>query len=96
MDYKGDFALIRASLGTILSSMNETIAGFRSAAVRLADMSEELKGQSGQLHQASLEQNQSAEELVCEVSNVKEHLYGVKESSSQTRAKTEEIEQCVQ
>jgi len=46
VDYKGDFALIRASLGTILSSMNETIAGFRSAAVRLADMSEELKGQS--------------------------------------------------
>ncbi len=96
VDYKGDFALIRASLGTILSSMNETIAGFRSAAVRLADMSEELKGQSGQLHQASLEQNQSAEELVCEVSNVKEHLYGVTESSSQTRAKTEEIVQCVQ
>lgn len=96
VDYKGDFALIRASLGTILQSMNETIAGFQSAAVRLADMSEELKGQSGQLHQASLEQNQSAEELVCEVSNVKERLFGVAESSGQTRAKTEEIVQCVQ
>ncbi len=75
--------------------MNETIAGFQSAAVRLADMSEELKGQSGQLHQASLEQNQSAEELVCEVSNVKEQLNGVTENSDQTRAKTEEIVQRV-
>ena len=95
VDYKGDFSLIRASLGTILQSMNETIAGFQSAAVRLADMSEELKGQSGQLHQASLEQNQSAEELVCEVSNVKEQLNGVTENSDQTRAKTEEIVQRV-
>lgn len=96
VDYKGDFALIRTSLRTIIQSMNETIAGFRSAAVRLADMSEELKGQSGQLHQASLEQNRSAEELVCEVSNVKEQLSGVSKSSSQTRTKTEEIVQRVQ
>ncbi len=96
VDYKGDFALIRTSLRTIIQSMNETIAGFRSAAVRLADMSEELKGQSGQLHQASLEQNRSAEELVCEVSNVKEQLSGVSKSSSQTRTKTEEIVHRVQ
>ncbi|MCI9209085.1 MAG: methyl-accepting chemotaxis protein [Eubacterium sp.] len=96
VDYKGDFALIRASLGTILQSMNETIAGFRSAAVRLAGMAEELKEQSGQLHHASLEQNQSTEELVCEVSNVKERIAKVSEHSGQTRTKTEEIVQCVQ
>ena len=41
-DYKGDFALIRESLHTIIQSMNETILGFGDAAVRLADMSEEL------------------------------------------------------
>ena len=96
VDYQGDFALIRASLGTILQSMNETIAGFRSAAVRLAGMAEELKEQSGQLHHASLEQNQSTEELVCEVSNVKERIAKVSEHSGQTRTKTEEIVQCVQ
>lgn len=96
VDYKGDFALIRASLGTILQSMNETISGFRSAAVRLAGMAEELKEQSGQLHHASLEQNQSTEELVCEVSNVKERIAKVSEHSGQTRTKTEEIVQCVQ
>ncbi len=96
VDYKGDFALIRTSLCTIAQSMNETIKGFRSAATRLAAMSEELNGQSGQLHQASLEQNQSTEALIHEVSHVKERLSSVTESSSQTRAKTEEIAQCIQ
>lgn len=96
VDYKGDFALIRTSLRTIIQSMNETIKGFRAAATRLAAMSEELNGQSGQLHQASLEQNQSTEALVHEVSHVKERLSSVTESSSQTRAKTEEIAQCIQ
>ncbi len=96
VDYKGDFALIRTSLHTIIQSMNETIKGFRAAATRLAAMSEELNGQSGQLHQASLEQNQSTEALIHEVSHVKERLSSVTESSSQTRAKTEEIAQCIQ
>ncbi len=91
VDYKGDFALIRTSLRTILQSMNETIAGFRSAASRLADMSEELNEQSGQLHQASVEQTQSTESLVQEVSNVKEQLGNVAQSSEHTRTKTEEI-----
>ena len=95
VNYKGDFALIRASLQTILQSMNETIAGFKNAAARLARMSLELNGQSGQLHQASIEQNQSTEALVHEVSNVKERLSSVTESSGQTRAKTEEIAQCI-
>lgn len=95
VDYKGDFTLIKTSLHTIIQSMNETISGFRSAAIRLADISEELSGQSGQLHQASLEQNQSTEALVQEVSHVKEQLYNVTESSSQTHIKTEEIVQCV-
>lgn len=96
VDYKGDFALIRGSLRTILQSMNETISGFRAAASRLAEMSEELSGQSGQLHQASMEQTQSTEELVDEVSHVKERLASVTASSSQTQAKTEEIAQCIQ
>ncbi len=96
VDYKGDYTLIRESLGVILRSMNETIAGFKAAAARLANMSVELNGQSGQLHQASMEQNQSAEALVHEVANVKERLSGVTESSDQTRIKTEEIAQCVQ
>lgn len=96
VDYRGDFALIRASLCTIIQSMNETIVGFRAAAARLSDMSEELNGQSSQLHQASMEQNQSTEALVHEVSNVKERLASVTANSSQTRAKTEEIAQCIQ
>ncbi|MEY8339006.1 methyl-accepting chemotaxis protein [Lachnospiraceae bacterium 62-35] len=96
VDYKGDFALIQASLRTIIHSLNETIAGFGAAAARLTDMSEELNGQSSRLHQASMEQNQSAESLVHEVSHVKEKLSSVTESSGQTRAKTEEIAQRVQ
>ena len=95
VDYKGDFALIRSSLHTILASMNETIAGFGSAAARLADMSEELNDQSGQLHQASVEQNESTEALVHEVSNVKEQLGNVSHSSDETRTKTAEITRCV-
>ena len=96
VNYQGDFALIQASLGTILQSMNATITGFRDAASRLAEMSEELNGQSGQLQQASAEQTQSTEELVSEVAHVKERLTSVTESSGQTRIKTEEIAQCIQ
>ena len=91
VDYMGDFALIRGSLCTITASMNETLLGFRAAADRLTDMAEQLSGQSVQLHQASLEQNQSAEELVHEVSHVKDRLADVTESSGRTRSQTEEI-----
>ena len=96
VEYQGDFALIRTSLSTIIQSMNDTLAGFRSAAVRLTDMSEELNSQSGILHQASLEQNQTTESLIQEVTRVKERLANVTESSTQTRTKTEEITRCVQ
>ena len=96
VEYQGDFALIRTSLSTIIQSMNDTLAGFRSAAMRLTDMSEELNSQSGVLHQASLEQNQTTESLIQEVTHVKERLAHVTESSSQTRTKTEEITRCVQ
>ncbi len=92
VDYKGDFILIRDSLNTIIRSLNDTISGFRAAALRLTSMSEELNEQSGQLHEASVEQNRATEELVHEVSHVKEHLVNVTESSTQTRCKTEEME----
>lgn len=96
VQYKGDFTLIRNSLGTILASMNKTISGFRAAAARLAQMAEELSGQSGQLHQASLEQNQATEVLVDEVTHVKEQLAGVIRSSDQTHTMTGEITRKVQ
>ena len=96
VDYKGDFSLIQKSLRTIIHSLHETIMGFGAAAALLADMSEEMNGQSGQLYQASMDQNQSAEALVQEVSNVKGQLASVAKSSGQTRAKTEEITKRVQ
>ncbi len=96
VDYRGDFSLIRGSLLTITQSMNETLVGFHDAADRLAAMAAQLSGQSGRLHQASLEQNQSAEELVHEVAHVKERLADVTESSGQTRSQTEEIGRRVQ
>ena len=96
VQYEGDFTLIRNSLGTILASMNKTISGFRAAAARLAQMAEELSGQSGQLHQASLEQNQATEVLVDEVTHVKEQLAGVIKSSDQTHTMTGEITRKVQ
>lgn len=91
VEYKGDFTLIKSSLGIIIQSMNETILGFQAAATRLAGMAEELSGQSGQLHQASLEQNQATEALVDEVSHVKEQLADVTKSSNQTRIMSGEI-----
>ena len=96
VEYRGDFTLIRNSLVTILQSMNETITGFQAAATRLAGMAEELNGQSGRLHEASLEQNQATEALVGEVTNVKEQLVNVTRSSNQTRAMTLEITRKVQ
>ena len=59
-------------------------------------MAEELSGQSGQLHQASLEQNQATEVLVDEVTHVKEQLAGVIKSSDQTHTLTGEITRKVQ
>ena len=96
VEYTGDFTLIRGSLITIIQSLNGTISGFRSAAARLADMADELNGQSGQLHQASLEQNHSTDELVQHVATVKERLANVTQSSIQTRAQTGEIAQRIQ
>lgn len=96
VEYRGDFALIQSSLYTIIQSMNNTISGFRAAAARLTNMAGELSGQSAQLHQASLEQNQSTEALVHEVTHVKERLADVTESSSQARCQTEEITQRIQ
>lgn len=96
VEYKGDFTQIRNSLGNILQSMNETMMGFRAAATRLASMADELSGQSGQLHEASLEQNQATEALVDEVTHVKEQLVDVTKSSGQTRAMTVEITRKVQ
>ena len=96
VDYKGDFELIRGSLHIITRSMNETLLGFRSAADRLTAMAEQLNGQSVQLHQASLEQNLFFEELVFEVTHVKEQLADVAKSSSQTRSQTEEISRRIQ
>lgn len=96
VEYQGDFTQIRNSLGNILRSMNETITGFRAAATRLANMADELSGQSGQLHEASMEQNQATEALVDEVTHVKEQLAGVTKSSNQTRTMTVEITRKVQ
>ncbi len=76
VDYQGDFVLIRGSLHTITQSMNETLLGFRAAADRLTAMAEGLSGQAAQLHHASLEQNQSTESLVHEVSHVKDRQIG--------------------
>ena len=96
VDYKGDFTLIRGSLHTIAQSMNETLLGFRSAADRLTGMAEQLSGQSAQLYQASMDQNQSTEDLVHEVTHVKERLADVTESSGQTLSQTEEIARRIQ
>ena len=96
VEYKGDFALIRSSLCTITESMNDTLLGFRAAADRLTGMAEQLNGQSVHLHQASLDQNRSTEELVHEVTHVKERLADVTESSGQTRSQTEEIARRIQ
>ena len=96
MDYKGDFVLIQGSLQTITQSMNETLSGIRAAAARLTGMAEGLSGQSVQLHHASMEQTQSTEALVMEVGRVKERLASVSDSSSQTRAQTEEITRRIQ
>ena len=96
VDYRGDFVLIRSSLRTITESMNETLLGFRAAADRLTTMADQLSGQSAQLHQASLEQNRSTEELVHEVTNVKDRLANVTESSDRTRSQTEEITRRIQ
>ena len=95
-DYKGDFALIRDSLDHIIGSMNETMNDFNGAALRLSHMAETLSNQSGVLHQASMEQNESANLLVSEIGRVKDSLGTVVKNTEQTKDKTQEIAQRIQ
>lgn len=90
-EYKGDFGLIRDSLQNIIDSMNQTMFDFGRIAFRLSEVAELLSGQSSQLHQASIEQNESANHLVSEVAQVKEHLATVGQNTGLTKDKTVEI-----
>lgn len=91
-DYRGDFAQIRDALSHIIDSMNDTMHDFSAAALRLSHEAERLSGQSRELHQASVEQNDAAGELVSEVSMVREGLHSVTDHTGRTLDKTEEID----
>lgn len=95
-DYKGDFVLIRDSLYHILDSMNATMSDLGSTIVQLSNVSDNLGLQAGQLHSASVEQNESAARLVTAVTAVKGRLDAVTEDTNQTRDKAEEIDQKIQ
>lgn len=95
-EYRGDFSQIRDALEHIIFSLNETMCDFRDAAVRVAHVAENLSGQSGQLHHASMEQTEAAAHLVNEVSAVKDRLADVTHSTDQTRERTEEIARKIQ
>ena len=95
-EYRGDFSQIRDALEHIILSLNETMCDFKAAAVRVAYVAENLSGQSGQLHHASMEQTEAAAHLVNEVSTVKDRLADVTHSTDQTRERTEEIARKIQ
>ncbi len=95
-DYKGDFSLIRDSLSHIIDSMNDTMGNFQMVAVQLSEVAERLSHQSQQLYQASVDQSQSAEQLVDEVSGVKNHLEKVTGAANETKGKAGEISQMIQ
>ena len=95
-EYRGDFSQIRDALEHIILSLNETMCDFKAAAVRVAHVAENLSGQSGQLHHASMEQTEAAAHLVNEVSTVKDRLADVTHSTDQTRERTEEIARKIQ
>lgn len=95
-EYRGDFSQIRDALEHIILSLNETMCDFKAAAVRVAHVAENLSGQSGQLHHASMEQTEAAAHLVNEVSTVKDRLADVTHSTDQTRERTEEITRKIQ
>lgn len=95
-EYRGDFSQIRDALEHIILSLNETMCDFKAAAVRVAHVAENLSGQSGQLHHASMEQTEAAAHLVNEVTTVKDRLADVTRSTDQTRERTEEIARKIQ
>ena len=90
-EYKGDFGAIRGSLDNIIAYMNETMRNFRASAFQLTNMAIQLKEHSAQLYHASIEQSQSATQLVSEVSEVRTHLNYVTNTAGQTHEKASDI-----
>ena len=71
--------------------MNETMRNFRASAFQLTNMAIQLKEHSAQLYHASIEQSQSAAQLVSEVSEVRTHLNYVTNTAGQTHEKASDI-----
>jgi len=90
-NYKGDFIIIKDSLNHIINSLNKTMQMINNSATRLFQTAEILNGESERLHNASVNQNDSAEMLVNEVDAVEKKLMDVSNNSTNTKLKVSEI-----
>lgn len=90
-DYQGDFVVLKDSLTFIIDSLNGTVHGFKEATIRLSQMADMLKEQSGELHQASNGQSSYILQLAEEVVRVGQNLDEVSLGTGQAKEKTSQI-----
>lgn len=90
-EYRGDFIVVKESLAQIIDSLNQTMKQIGKSSGRLSNLSDALHIQSGELHHASIQQNQSMNELIDEANHVKAELDEVSGHTDATKQKVEEI-----
>lgn len=90
-DYQGDFIVVKESLAQIIDSLNQTMKQIGRSSGRLSDLADVLHTQSNDLHHASIQQNQSMNELIDEANYVKTELDEVSGHTDATKQKVEEI-----
>ncbi len=90
-EYKGDFIVVKESLAHIVDSLNDTMNLINDSAGSLSNTAMNLKNEFERLHLASVNQNESAEKLVCEVETVGQKLLDVSKNSESTKESVAEI-----
>lgn len=74
LDYIGDYAALKNSMQSILSSLNETLKQIRIAANQVENSSEQLSDGAQTLAQGAAEQASSVEELAATITEISKHV----------------------
>ncbi len=98
MDYIGDFAPIKDSMETIISSLNSTLVQINQAAEQVAGGSNQVSSGAQALSQGTTEQASSVEELSGTITEISERIRANAQNAQKTNSVTietgNEVERC--
>lgn len=90
IDYVGDFAPIKHSLETIVSSLNSTFRDIHEVANQVSDGSAELSFGAQNLSQSSTEQAATVQELAASINSVSDQINSNASSAAQAASRASE------